>query len=73
MKIIVTVVAVLVAVLYGDAMAVDQKISALPAASTPLAGTELVPIVQSGATKQTAVSNLGMTHSQIMSRVSLGF
>lgn len=70
---IAVVVAVLVVVLYGDAMAVDQKISALPAASTPLAGTELVPIVQSGATKQTAVSNIGLTHAQIMSRVALGF
>lgn len=73
MKMIAVVVAVLVVVLYGDAMAVDQKISALPAASTPLAGTELVPIVQSGQTKQVAVSNLGMAHAQIMSRVSMGF
>ena len=36
----------------------DLKISQLPAATTPLAGTEIVPIVQSGTTKQVAVSNL---------------
>ncbi len=33
----------------------DLKISQLPAASTPLAGTELVPIVQGGTTDQTTV------------------
>jgi hypothetical protein len=36
----------------------DLKISQLPAATTPLAGTEVLPIVQSGTTKQVAVSNL---------------
>jgi hypothetical protein len=36
----------------------DVKISALPAATTPLAGTELVPIVQSGVTEQVTVANL---------------
>lgn len=36
----------------------DQKISALTAATTPLAGTEVLPIVQSGATKKVAVSDL---------------
>lgn len=36
----------------------DVKISALPAATTPLAGTELVPIVQSGVTDQVSVANL---------------
>jgi hypothetical protein len=36
----------------------DVKISALPASTTPLAGTEVLPIVQGGATKQVAVSNL---------------
>lgn len=36
----------------------NAKISALPAASTPLAGTEVVPIVQSGSTKKVAVSSL---------------
>lgn len=33
----------------------DVKISQLPAATTPLAGTELVPIVQGGVTKQVAI------------------
>ena len=36
----------------------DVKISALPAASTPLTGGEVLPIVQSSTTKQVAVSNL---------------
>ena len=36
----------------------DKKISALTGASTPLAGTEVLPIVQSGATVKVAVSNL---------------
>ena len=36
----------------------DSKISALTAASTPLAGTEVLPIVQSGATVKVAVSDL---------------
>lgn len=36
----------------------DQKISQLTAATTPLAGTEVLPIVQSGTTKQVSVDNL---------------
>jgi hypothetical protein len=36
----------------------DTKISALPASTTPLAGTEVLPIVQGGATKQVSVANL---------------
>jgi hypothetical protein len=36
----------------------DSKISALPSATTPLAGTEVLPIVQSGVTKQVSVANL---------------
>jgi hypothetical protein len=36
----------------------DLKISALTASSTPLAGTEVLPIVQSSATVKVAVSNL---------------
>jgi hypothetical protein len=36
----------------------DTKISALTGASTPLAGTEVVPIVQGGSTVKVAVSNL---------------
>jgi hypothetical protein len=35
----------------------DSKISALPAATTPLAGTETYPIVQGGVTKQVSVAN----------------
>jgi len=36
----------------------DLKISQLPVATTPLAGTEVLPIVQSGTTKQVSVSNV---------------
>ena len=36
----------------------DVKISALPSATTPLAGTEQIPLVQSGATKQVTVNGL---------------
>lgn len=36
----------------------DVKISALPLASTPLAGTEILPIVQSATTDQVTVANL---------------
>jgi len=36
----------------------NTTISGLPAATTPLAGTEVVPIVQDGVTKQVAVSNI---------------
>jgi hypothetical protein len=36
----------------------DSKISALPASTTPLAGTEVLPIVQSSATRQVSVANL---------------
>ena len=36
----------------------DTKISALPASTVPLAGTEVLPIVQSSATKQVSVANL---------------
>ena len=36
----------------------DVKISGLPAATTPVAGTEVLPIVQSGATKKVAISDL---------------
>jgi hypothetical protein len=36
----------------------DKKISALTGASTPLAGTEVLPIVQSGSTVKVAVSDL---------------
>lgn len=36
----------------------DKKISALTAVTTPLAGTEVLPIVQSGTTKKVSVSEL---------------
>ena len=36
----------------------DVKISALPASTTPLAGTEVLPIVQSATTRQVSVANL---------------
>lgn len=36
----------------------DLKISQLTSATTPLAGTEVLPIVQSGTTKQVSVANL---------------
>jgi hypothetical protein len=36
----------------------DKKISALDAATTPLAGTEVLPIVQSSTTKKVSVANL---------------
>ena len=36
----------------------DTKISALPASTTPLTGAEVVPVVQSGTTKQVSVANL---------------
>lgn len=37
----------------------SKKISELPAATTPLAGTELVEVVQSGVSKSVPVSELG--------------
>jgi hypothetical protein len=36
----------------------DVKISALPASTVPLAGTEVLPIVQSGVTKQVSIANV---------------
>jgi len=36
----------------------DKKISQLTAATTPLAGTEVLPVVQGGETKQVSVANL---------------
>ena len=37
----------------------DQKISAMPSATTPLTGTELIPLVQSGANVQTTLATFG--------------
>jgi hypothetical protein len=36
----------------------DLKISQLPAATTPVAGTEVLPIVQSGTTSKVSIANL---------------
>ena len=47
----------------------DSKISALPASTTPLAGTEVLPIVQSSTTKQVSVANL--TAGRAVSALSL--
>ena len=47
----------------------DKKISALTGATTPLAGTEVLPIVQGGATVKVAVSDL--TAGRAMAALSL--
>jgi len=47
----------------------DTKISGLPASTTPLAGTEVLPIVQSGSTVKVAVSDL--TAGRAISALSL--
>jgi hypothetical protein len=48
----------------------DVKISGLPASTTPLAGTEVLPIVQGTTTKQVSVANL--TAGRSVSVASLG-
>lgn len=45
------------AAMIGNTAFAQVAISQLPSATTPLVGTEIVPIVQSGVTKQVAVSN----------------
>lgn len=47
----------------------DKKISALPAATTPLAGTEVLPVVQVGVTDKVSVANL--TAGRAVSALSL--
>jgi hypothetical protein len=47
----------------------DVKISALPAATTPLGGTEALPIVQSGTTKKVSIADV--TAGRAMSASSL--
>jgi hypothetical protein len=37
----------------------DQKISAMPAADTPLTGSEVIPMVQDGANVKTTLANFG--------------
>lgn len=49
----------------------DTKISALTAATTPLAGTEVLPIVQSGVTKQVSVANLTAGRAVSMSSATV--
>ncbi len=41
----------------------DSKISLLPAADTPLAGSEVLPIVQDGATRKVPVSDVGRLYT----------
>jgi len=50
----------------------NAKISALPAASTPLSGAELVPVVQSGVTEQVSVTNLTAGRTVSCSALGLG-
>jgi hypothetical protein len=52
----------------------DQKISALTSASTPLAGTEVLPIVQGAATVKVTVANLtaGRAISATQATISTG-
>jgi hypothetical protein len=50
----------------------DVKISALPASTTPLAGTEVLPIVQGGATKQVSVANLTAGRAVSASAIGIG-
>lgn len=49
----------------------DVKISQLPAATTPLDGTELAPIVQSGTTKRVSVANLTVGRALTASSLTL--
>jgi hypothetical protein len=49
----------------------NSKISALTSATTPLAGTETLPVVQSGATKQVSVANLTAGRAVSASSLSL--
>jgi len=50
----------------------DTKISALPAATTPLAGTEVLPIVQSGTTDKVAVSDLTAGRDVLTKNITAG-
>jgi hypothetical protein len=50
----------------------DKKISALSAATTPLAGTEVLPIVQSGTTVKVAVDDLTAGKTVSASVLNLG-
>jgi hypothetical protein len=50
----------------------DLKISALTAATTPLAGTEVLPIVQSGSTVKVSVANLTAGRQVTASELAVG-
>jgi hypothetical protein len=50
----------------------NSKISALTSATTPLAGTEVLPVVQSGATKQVSVANLTAGRTQTSNGIVQG-
>jgi len=54
----------------------DVKISGLPASTVPLAGTEVLPIVQGGQTRQVSVNNLttgkSVSATQFVSTVATG-
>lgn len=50
----------------------DKKISQLNAAATPLAGTEVLPIVQSGATVKVSVANLTAGRTVTATDISAG-
>jgi hypothetical protein len=50
----------------------DVKISGLPASTTPLTGTEVLPLVQGGVTKKVAVTNLTGTTVSNAGEVGIG-
>ena len=50
----------------------DLKISQLTGATTPLAGTEVLPIVQGGSTKQVSVANLTAGRTQTSNGIVQG-
>jgi len=49
----------------------DVKISALPAATTPVAGTEVLPIVQSGTTKKLTIADVTAGRAMSASTLTL--
>jgi hypothetical protein len=49
----------------------DKKISALTVATTPLAGTEVLPIVQSGTTKKVSVDDLTIGKTVQMAKLGI--
>jgi hypothetical protein len=50
----------------------DKKISALTTTTTPLAGTEVLPIVQSSSTKKVSVSDLTAGRTVLAEQLSVG-